>query len=109
MVHRIIKPLKTNSFFLFGARGTGKTTFLRDSFPRNESILWIDLLNPEQEDRYARTPLELAGNLDVAPGKIKWVVLDEIQKVPRLLDEEPPLASDELVIFLRGARLPPLF
>ena len=86
MVNRIIKPLKTNSFFLFGARGTGKSTFLRDYFPRNESILWIDLLNPEQEDRYARNPLELAANLDVAPGKIKWVVLDEIQKVPKLLD-----------------------
>ncbi len=82
----MINPLKTNSFFLFGARGTGKSTFLRNFFTRDESVLWIDLLNPEEEDRYARNPLELAGNLDVAPGKIKWVVLDEIQKVPKLLD-----------------------
>jgi len=43
-------------------------------------------LNPEEEDRYARNPLELAANLDAAPGKTKWVVLDEIQKVPKLLD-----------------------
>jgi predicted AAA+ superfamily ATPase len=86
MVERLINPLKTNSFFLFGARGTGKTTFLRNYFPHDEAILWIDLLNPEEEDRYARNPLELGGNLDVAPGKFKWVVLDEIQKVPRLLD-----------------------
>jgi uncharacterized protein len=86
MVDRLIKPLKTNSFFLFGARGTGKSTFLSKYFPHDETVLWIDLLNPEEEDRYARNPLELAGNLDVARGKIKWVVLDEIQKVPKLLD-----------------------
>ncbi len=86
MVERLIKPLKTNSFFLFGARGTGKSTFLGSYFPHNEEVLWIDLLNPEEEDRYARNPQELAGCLDAAPGKIKWVVLDEIQKVPKLLD-----------------------
>jgi predicted AAA+ superfamily ATPase len=86
MVERLINPLKTNSFFLFGARGTGKSTFLRNHFPQNETVLWIDLLSPEEEDRYARNPLELAANLDAAPGKTKWVVLDEIQKVPKLLD-----------------------
>lgn len=82
----MINPLKTNSFFLFGARGTGKSTFLGNYFPHDETVLWIDLLNPEEEDRYARNPLELAANLDVTPGKIEWVVLDEIQKVPKLLD-----------------------
>ena len=86
MVDRFIKPLKTNSFFLFGARGTGKSTFISNYFPHDETVLWIDLLNPEEEDRYARNPQELAANLDVAPGKIKWVILDEIQKVPKLLD-----------------------
>jgi predicted AAA+ superfamily ATPase len=86
MVQRLINPLKTYSFFLFGARGTGKSTFLSNYLPHDETVLWIDFLNPEEEDRYARNPLELAANLDVAPGKIKWVVLDEIQKVPRLLD-----------------------
>jgi predicted AAA+ superfamily ATPase len=86
MVERLVNPLKTSSFFLFGARGTGKSTFLRNYFPNDDSVLWIDLLNPEEEDRYARNPLELAGNLDVTPGKIRWVVLDEIQKVPKLLD-----------------------
>lgn len=86
MVHRLIKPLKTNSFFLFGARGTGKSTFLRNYFPSDDTVLWVDLLNPEEEDRYARNPRELVQHLDMAPGKIQWVVLDEIQKVPKLLD-----------------------
>lgn len=33
MFHRHIKPSKCKSFFLFGARGTGKTTLLRSRFP----------------------------------------------------------------------------
>jgi predicted AAA+ superfamily ATPase len=86
MVDRLINPLRINSFFLFGARGTGKSTFLRNYFSHDDTVLWIDLLNPEEEDRYARNPQELAGYLDVAPEKIRWVVLDEIQKVPKLLD-----------------------
>jgi len=48
--------------------------------------MWIDLLDPEQEDRFSRSPRELAERLDAASGKVQWVVLDEIQKVPRLLD-----------------------
>jgi len=70
MVERLVNPLKNSSFFLFGARGTGKSTFLRNYFPNDDSVLWIDLLNPEEEDRYARNPLEVAGNLDVTRGKI---------------------------------------
>ena len=86
MIHRLINPLKTSSFFLFGARGTGKSTFLRNHFAGDEAVLWVDLLNPEEEDRYSRNPRELDERLDAASGKIRWVVLDEIQKVPKLLD-----------------------
>ncbi len=86
MIQRLINPLKTNSFFLFGPRGTGKSTFLKSFFPQDETVLWIDLLSPEEEDRYSRNPLELAAQLDLYRGRIQWVVLDEIQKVPRLLD-----------------------
>jgi predicted AAA+ superfamily ATPase len=86
MIQRLINPLKTRSFFLFGARGTGKSTFLRQYFPRDDSVMWIDLLDPELEDRFSRRPGELSERLDANPGKIDWVVLDEIQKVPKLLD-----------------------
>jgi predicted AAA+ superfamily ATPase len=81
-----LRPLKTSSFFLFGARGTGKSTFIRNHFAGDEAVLWVDLLNPEEEDRYSRNPRELDERLDAASGKIRWVVLDEIQKVPKLLD-----------------------
>jgi predicted AAA+ superfamily ATPase len=69
---------------LFGARGTGKSTFLRQQFI-NQQVLWLDLLNPEEEDRYARRPVELAEQLR-ALASPQWVVIDEVQKVPRLLD-----------------------
>ena len=86
MIQRCITLSKTTSFFLFGARGTGKSTLLKHIFQDNDAVLWIDLLDPEEEDRYSRRPGELAEHLDVAPERYKWVVIDEIQKVPRLLD-----------------------
>jgi len=71
------------SFFLFGARGTGKSTWLKMNFTHD--ILYVDLLNPENFRKYSAKPerLEelLAGNPDT-----QTVIVDEIQKVPELLD-----------------------
>jgi predicted kinase len=53
MVPRPLSPSPRRSFFLFGARGTGKSTFLEQWFAEGEP-LWIDLLVAEEEDRYAR-------------------------------------------------------
>ncbi len=86
MIQRLISPLMTNSFFLFGARGTGKSTLLRNLFAGEQNILWLDLLDPEQEDRYSRNPAELTQRLNALPRKDPWIVIDEIQKIPRLLD-----------------------
>lgn len=79
---RVLK-LPNHSFFLFGPRGTGKSTWLEDQVP---AALTIDLL---ETDRF----LELSKNPSLlrqlaAPLKAKdWVVIDEIQKIPGLLDE----------------------
>jgi len=70
---------------LFGARGTGKSTFLRQYF-LEEKPLWLDLLDPEQEDRYARRPADLAEQIHAMSPAPTWVVIDEAQKAPRLLD-----------------------
>jgi hypothetical protein len=59
MFKRTINILKSNSFFLFDARGTGKTTLLRDLLPTNESCIWIDLLTPSEELRYGDNPASL--------------------------------------------------
>lgn len=72
----------SSHFFLFGPRGTGKSTWLRNAYP---DALWIDLLRPEIHRQYAARPERLrelvAGNRD-AP----VVVIDEVQKEPILLD-----------------------
>ena len=85
MISRHLQPTASRSFFLFGARGTGKTTFLREHFAREE-VLWIDLLLPEVEDRYASRPRLLAEQIAARPDPAGWVIIDEVQKVPKLLD-----------------------
>ncbi len=85
MVHRYVKLSENNSFLLFGARGTGKSTLLKTLFTP-DPILWIDLLDSEQEDVYARNPKALEEAVALRGAKAGWVVIDEVQKVPRLLD-----------------------
>lgn len=83
MVRRTQKLSKNNSLFLFGARGTGKTTLLRELYS-NTNPLWIDLLSDKDEDRFGRNPDELSQVLKT--GQYNCVVIDEIQKAPKLLD-----------------------
>jgi predicted AAA+ superfamily ATPase len=85
MYVRLIKPLNQKSFFLFGARGVGKSTYLRNYF-QGQRILWFDLLDADLEDRFTIDPKSF--QQEVA-GKIKdvdWIVIDEIQKCPKLLN-----------------------
>jgi predicted AAA+ superfamily ATPase len=83
MFPRLIKPSLSNSFFLFGARGTGKTTWLATHVPQ---AYVVDLLEDRWEARYLRSPDLLKADLEAIDPKPRWVVIDEVQKVPRLLD-----------------------
>ncbi len=85
MIDRKINSPKDNSFFLFGARGTGKSTWLRDTFKDTDHI-YIDLLDPETENRFFKTPSELEAIIAPLDAKKTWVLIDEIQKLPKLLD-----------------------
>ena len=83
MFRRLQKLSHSNSLFLFGARGVGKSTLLRERFELKDT-LWIDLLSDEDEERFGRAPDELTKVLDRK--KFKRVIIDEIQKSPKLLD-----------------------
>ncbi|OQW49382.1 MAG: hypothetical protein A4S09_11885 [Proteobacteria bacterium SG_bin7] len=82
---RIISPSRSSSFFLFGARGTGKSTFIEKQFAAKNPFM-VNLLDPTVEDFYARHPNRIEGELLALKKKPDWVVVDEVQKVPRLLD-----------------------
>ena len=71
------------SYFLFGPRGTGKSTWLKMQY--TEDVLYIDLLSPDLFRLYAARPERLNELIEGNPG-IKLVIIDEIQKVPLLLD-----------------------
>jgi predicted AAA+ superfamily ATPase len=82
MFDRLVKLPAGHSFFLFGARGTGKTTLLCTKFP---DAFKIDLLDHQTESILMVNPHHLAAM--VASAMSNHVVIDEIQKIPKLLDE----------------------
>ncbi len=85
MFRRLLQTTRRSSFFLFGARGTGKTTYIREAFGSDVS-LYLDLLDPEMEDLYRRTPGRLEQQVGALPGSVDWILIDEVQRAPRLLD-----------------------
>lgn len=69
------------SFFLFGPRGTGKSTWLRQNLP---GAILVDLLRPEAERLYRARPEALDEVVEAQrPGAT--IILDEIQRAPELL------------------------
>lgn len=73
----------TETFFLWGPRQSGKSTLLKAMYPDS---LWIDLLKAEVFRRYLNHPEWLREELPQS-GRTPFVVIDEIQKLPQLLDE----------------------
>ncbi len=82
-------PLPQKSFFLFGPRGTGKTTWLRQQLPQAR---WFDLLRADEYLPLLRDPALFRKSVEALPAG-RWVVVDEVQKLPRLLDEVQVLIS----------------
>lgn len=82
MFSRTLEPPR-GAFFLFGPRGTGKSTWIRSHFG---DALLVNLLQPENAVRFERDPALLRAQV-LARAKSDWVVVDEVQRAPRLLDE----------------------
>ena len=78
-----LPPAGSETFFLWGPRQTGKSTLLRHSY---RQAIWIDLLKAEEYRRYLQQP-ELLGQELTDKDRGRQIVIDEIQKVPALLDE----------------------
>ena len=80
-IRRSISAAK-GSFFLFGPRGTGKSVWLKDQFP---DALTISLLNVTKRREMLANP-QLLRSLIEGAGNVTDIVIDEIQRVPELLD-----------------------
>lgn len=82
MYSRLILPPKDKSFFLFGPRGTGKTTWVKSKF---DKALYLDLLEAELFNDLLANPQRLENFI---PKNFNdWVIIDEVQRIPELLNE----------------------
>ena len=92
----LLKILEKKSFFLMGPRSTGKSFLIKNTLEK--SILKINLNNT---DIYLRLLQEPSLLIDMIQSqKSKYVVIDEIQKIPMLLDEVHNLIEDENIKFI---------
>lgn len=85
MLERILKleEIKEDSLFLWGSRQTGKSTLLRNLFPNAKLY---DLLKTDVRMAFQMRPAQLREECEMlSEGTI--VIIDEVQKVPSLLDE----------------------
>src|SRR5580692_8549279 len=84
MFKRILRlPLnQSNSIFLFGPRGTGKTSWLKTHV---KDALYLDLLDFSLYQSLLANPNRLE-NL-IPPGYTHWIIIDEVQRIPELLNE----------------------
>ena len=94
----IAKLANKNSFFLFGPRSTGKSTLLKCFQEKEgEQVLKIDLLKSDYYIRMQANPSELES---LILKKHKIVIIDEIQRVPELLNEVHRLIEDRKIKFI---------
>jgi predicted AAA+ superfamily ATPase len=98
MIERILQISREleGSIFLFGARQTGKSTTLRQQFPKS---IYIDLLDTEIKSRFSRRPVLLYEMLHDKPENT-LVIIDEIPEVPELLNEVHRLIAERQLLFI---------
>lgn len=97
-IKRVLVPSNEDTFFLWGPRLTGKTTLLKEQFPE---ALYIDLLKRENFIRFTTDEPLFAREIEFyqkSTGK-NVVIVDEIQKVPNLLDEVHRLIENNKIVF----------
>jgi len=94
MPTRFCNPLITNSFLLFGARGTGKSTLVKALLASLDPLI-INLPASTQIESALFALPELEARIEAAVESGRWVFIDEVQKAPRLLDIAQRLIDDK--------------
>ena len=85
----------TQSFFLWGPRQTGKSSLLKHTYPQ---AMRIDLLKTDEFLRYTNQPSLFREEVQASPSP-RLVIIDEVQKVPPLLDEVHWLIENTSTVF----------
>ena len=96
---RLLKLPQKRHFFLFGARNTGKSTLLADVYDSLGST-WFDLLDLDLQARLQERPNNFYHMVKALPAEKSYVIIDEIQKVPALLDVVQRLMKDKEKFFI---------
>ncbi|MGV8123948.1 MAG: ATP-binding protein [Candidatus Xenobiia bacterium LiM19] len=86
---------ENKSFFLFGPRGTGKTTWVKTAFP---GAVYLDLLEAGLYNDLLANPQRLSRF--IPDRQDNWIIIDEIQKIPALLDEVHRLIETRRLRFI---------
>lgn len=82
---------ENHSIFLWGARQTGKSTLLKEIYP---NAIWFDLLLSDVYERLSKNPSVLRETILAQPDT-NLVIIDEIQRIPELLNEVHWLITNE--------------
>lgn len=90
MIIRLLQP-PGRSFFLFGPRGTGKSTWLQQMLP---DAFTLDFLNSDLFLELSRDPHRIEALISPQPSG-SWIVIDEVQKIPPILDEVHRLMGEQ--------------
>ena len=97
MIPRQISLPKSKSFFLFGPRGTGKSTWLRATYPEAPVL---DLLREADYQEFLRNPSLLEAWADAHVRPRSPLVIDEVQRLPELLNEVHRLIESKKYVFI---------
>jgi predicted AAA+ superfamily ATPase len=99
---QIFEGAGNESVFLWGARQTGKSTLLKQLFP---DALWFDLLLTGDYERLLKNPGLIREIVEANPA-IALVVIDEIQRLPELLNEIHWLIANKNIRFIMSGSSP---
>ncbi|MBI2995561.1 MAG: ATP-binding protein [Candidatus Melainabacteria bacterium] len=104
MVSRLVKLPKGKSFFIFGPRQVGKSTLLKNTFNDSECI-YYDFLKTELYEKFKTEPNLFREEIVHRNKKKNIIVIDEIQRIPELLNEVHYLMEEDksLVFAISGS------